>query len=68
MSQLYEHNLAQIVIALTCPINRHAVRVKYGWNDYDLYKHPDVLVLHFIQSGGAEKFTEEERKEKANEQ
>jgi hypothetical protein len=55
MNQLCRNNLTQLVEALLCPVNRHAVREKYGWNDWDLFHNPDVLVQHYVENGGAEK-------------
>jgi hypothetical protein len=58
MNSLCRNNISQMVEALTCPVNRHAVRVKYGWNDHDLFRNPDTLVEHYILNGGAKKHAE----------
>ena len=58
MNPLCRNNISQMVEALTCPVNRHAVRVKHGWTDYDLFRNPEVLVLHYIENGGAKKHAE----------
>lgn len=63
MNKLCQNNISQIVEACLCPVNRHAVRTKYGWNDWDLFKNPDVLIMHYIENGGAKK-NAEQRKEK----
>lgn len=66
MNTLCRDNISQMIEALTCPVNRHAVRVKYGWNDYDLFRNPNVLVMHYVENGGARR-NAEIRKERENE-
>lgn len=53
---LARYTQAQIVDALTCPINRHCTRVEYGCDDWELHKHPDWLLTHYIKHGGAREF------------
>jgi hypothetical protein len=44
----------QIIDALTCPLNRHATRVEHNCDDWELHKHPEWLINHYIKCGGAE--------------
>jgi len=53
MFDLKGWNLAQIVEALTSPLNRHATRVSKQCTDEDLHLHPEWLMEQFIKSGGA---------------
>lgn len=52
----------QVIIALTCPLNRWATKVEWSQklrrpvDDNDLFQNPQWLVDHFIQYGGAEAF------------
>ena len=46
----------QLIDAMTCPLNRHATRVEHGCNDFDLHKHPEWLMEHYIRCGGAKAF------------
>lgn len=50
----YSH--AQIVDALTCPVNRHMTRVEHDCNDQDLYENPEWLLAHYVKHGGAKAF------------
>ncbi len=52
-----KYNQAQIDQALTCPVNRHAVRVKHGCDDLFLSSHPTLLVEHYIENGGTAEFS-----------
>ena len=47
---------AQLMEALTCPVNRHMTRIEHGCNDRELFKHPDWLLDHYVKFGGAEAF------------
>ncbi|MFA6446456.1 MAG: hypothetical protein WCW14_04390 [Candidatus Paceibacterota bacterium] len=47
---------AQMLEALTCPINRHCTRVEHGCDDWELFKHPEWLMQHYIERGGAVAF------------
>ena len=47
----------QIIEALTCPVNRHCTRVEHNCDDWELFKHPEWLMMHFIENGGAKEFT-----------
>ena len=45
----------QIVDALTCPLNRWATKEEHDWcSDADLHKHPEWLIQHYIEKGGAD--------------
>lgn len=46
----------QLVEALTCPVNRDAVRRKYNCDDIELFKHPEWLIKHYVENGGAREF------------
>jgi len=50
---VHKYNQAQIVDSLTCPLNRHATRVEHQCDDFELHKHPDWLLDHYIKCGGA---------------
>ncbi|MEI6042446.1 MAG: hypothetical protein WCQ00_02680 [bacterium] len=56
------YNLKQIIQALTCPINRHATCVEHGCDEWELQKHPEWLIEHYIKYGGAVAF-DKKRKE-----
>lgn len=51
-----KYNHDQIVEALTCPVNRHCARVAHGCDDWELFKHPNWLLEHFVLNGGAKAF------------
>jgi hypothetical protein len=51
----------QTVEALTHPINRHAVRVAYGVDDWWLHDHKDVLIMWWIEHGGATEFAKKRK-------
>jgi len=55
-TSLEQYNLTQILDAVTCPVNRHAVRAKKTCDDWELYKHPDWLIEHYVENGGAVAF------------
>lgn len=57
-------NGRQISLSFLCPVNRHSVRVEYGYTDKDLLDHYQTLILHYASSGGAKKNAEEREKEK----
>ena len=46
----------QIWEAFLCPVNRHCTRVEHSCDDWELFKHPEWLLEHFIRCGGAEEF------------
>lgn len=56
------YNFEQKAIALNCPINRMATKEEYyrklqrDITDWDLFDHPDWLMQHFIENGGAVEF------------
>ncbi len=50
------YTMEQVIEALTCPVNRHATRVKHSCTDYDLFKNPQWLLDNYIENGGAEGF------------
>ena len=65
----------QIVDALTCPLNRHATRCEHNCDDWELHKHPEWLIDHYIKHGGAdywatkrEQYMEEDNAEEAFEE
>jgi len=47
---------AQMIEALTCPVNRHMTRVERGCTNQDLFENPDWLLDHYIRFGGAKAF------------
>ena len=51
------YELDQIIEALTCPTNRHATRVEHDCTDWDLHENPRLLIIHFIENGGAKEFS-----------
>lgn len=51
-----KYNQDQIVMALTCPVNRHCSRVEHNCDDWELFRHPEWLLEHFITNGGAKEF------------
>lgn len=53
---LQKYRIQQIVESLNCPINRHCTRVEHNCDDWELFKHPDWLLTHFIEQGGAREF------------
>lgn len=64
---VHKYNDDQIIEAVTHPINRHAVRVKFGVDDWWLHDHTDELVKHWLENGGAEEFAKR-RKQYEDEQ
>lgn len=50
---LRKYTRAQIVDAISCPCNRHCTRVEHSCDDFELYKHPEWLLHHYIENGGA---------------
>ncbi|MFA6314900.1 MAG: hypothetical protein WC648_00835 [Candidatus Paceibacterota bacterium] len=46
----------QTMVALTCPINRHGTRVEHNCDDWALWYHPEYLINHFVENGGAAAF------------
>ena len=51
-----KYNIDQICDALLCPLNRHYTRIEHNCNDWDLYRHPEWLLEHYIANGGAVRF------------
>ena len=43
---------AQVVEALTCPINRHCTRRVHDCDDWELFKHQEWLTEHYNANGG----------------
>ena len=43
----------QVIMALNDDLNRHATRVERQCDDRTLSLHPDWLIIHFVQNGGA---------------
>ena len=56
--RLCERNIKQLVEALTCPVNRYATMVEHSCNEMELFHHPDWLVMHYVENGGAIAFAE----------
>ena len=54
--RLCERNIKQLVEALTCPVNRYATMVEHSCDEWELFHHPDWLVMHYVENGGAEAF------------
>ena len=50
----YKH--AQVMEALSCPVNRDATRKERNCDDLVLFDHPEWLVEHYIKYGGAAAF------------
>lgn len=51
-----KYELKQILEAVTCPINRHGTREEHGCDDWELFRHPELLIKHFVENGGAAAF------------
>lgn len=58
MNPLCRNNISQIVEACLCPINRYATMVEHSCDEYELFRHPDWLIMHYIENGGAKKHAE----------
>jgi hypothetical protein len=52
----HKYNDDQVIEALTCPVNRHCTRVEHNCDDWELHNHPEWLIIHFIENGGAVEF------------
>ena len=61
----YTHD--QMVDALLCPLNRFATTQEHSCNEYDLHKHPEWLLEHYVRCGGA-KYWESKREQYMEEQ
>ena len=53
---ILENNLQQVIEALTCPLNRAMTMVERSCDEWTLFKHPEWLVQHYIENGGATAF------------
>jgi len=53
---LQDNNWRQIVEALTCPLNRAMTMREHSCNEMDLFNHPEWLIKHYIENGGAVAF------------
>ncbi len=51
-----ENNWRQAVQAYTCPLNRAMTMVEHSCDEWGLFYHPDWLVMHYINNGGAKAF------------
>jgi hypothetical protein len=49
--------LAQIIDALTCPLNRFATMEEHKCDEWYIHKNPHLLIEHYIRCGGAEEFS-----------
>ena len=58
MTPLELRNFQQAITALNDHLNRHATRVEHQCDDVTLSEHPDWLIFHFVQSGGAIAFAQ----------
>jgi hypothetical protein len=50
------YELKQIIEAINCPVNRHATREEHKCDDWYLHENPHLLVIHFVEKGGAVEF------------
>jgi len=55
---LIKNNWRQIVESLTCPLNRAMTMVEHGCNETELFAHPEWLINHYIEKGGAVAFAQ----------
>ena len=53
---------AEMIDALTCPVNRHATMVEHSCDEHELHKNPGLLIMHYHDNGGAD-FFRKRRKE-----
>jgi hypothetical protein len=51
-----ENNWRQVVEALTCPINRMSTMIEHSCNEWTLFEHPEWLISHYVENGGAAAF------------
>lgn len=51
-----KYNLEEVIIALTCPVNRDSTRREHLCDDWALFENPDWLLEHFTLNGGAEEY------------
>ena len=49
---LRRYTRAQMVEALTCPLNRDMTRREHSCDDWELFKHPEWLMWHYHENGG----------------
>lgn len=63
--QTCANNARQVQQAFLDPLNRFGTMQEHRCNEYDLYLHPDWLIVHYIQFGGAVAFAEEREKQLA---
>lgn len=58
MNNMELRNFRQAILALNDHLNRHATRVEHNCDDVILSQHPDWLIMHFVQNGGAFAFAQ----------
>jgi hypothetical protein len=54
---LKKYELAQIIDALTCPLNRFATMEEHRCDEWELHRNPRLLIEHYIRCGGAIEFS-----------
>ena len=59
---VHRYNDAQIIEALTHPINRYAVMKHYSVDEWWLHDHPDIVMEWWINHGGAVEFAKQREK------
>lgn len=59
---LRKYTRDQIIDALTYPVNRQCTRVEHNCDDWELYRHPEWLIEHYIRCGGAKEFAKRRAK------
>jgi hypothetical protein len=55
------YSAEQVMEALNCPVNRHCTRVEHDCTDWDLQLHPEWLIQHYIENGGAVAFAQKRK-------
>ncbi len=51
------YQFAQVLDAVTCPLNRSATMIEHGIDEWELYRRgPAPLITHYIENGGAVAF------------
>lgn len=56
-----QYSKEQIIEALNCPVNRHCTRVEHKCDDWTLQEHPEWLIRHFVENGGAVAFAQKRK-------
>lgn len=50
---LGRYTRTQLQEALTCPLNRDMTRREHECDDWELFRHPEWLMRHYLENGGA---------------